>query len=238
MADLHDLVAAYALNALGDEEHLVFEQHLAECADCQTELSALQPAIVGLTDDVAVEPPEAMRATVLEAIESTAQLEATAVTDNPPIPATTVDLSEHRRRRTWQWATGIATAAILAVVVGVSTLGGGLAAEDITAAPDVAAISLQGDIGDAQFLYSDSLDGGIFISTSLPAVNATETYQLWLIDASEPNPAGTFRPADDGSVEFIVEAPIAPGQTLGMTIEPAGGSPAPTGEILLAEQLD
>lgn len=237
MADFHDLVAAYALNALGDEERLVFDQHLAECTDCQKELAALQPAVVGLTDDVAVEPPEAMRAAVLEAIEATAQLEPADVIDHPPVPGKAVDFAERRKRRSWQWAIGIAAAAVLAIVVGVSTLGGNLAVEDITSAPDFAAISLQGEIGDAQFLYSDSLDGGVFISTSLPAVSGAETYQLWLIDASGPNPAGTFRPAADGSVEFIVEAAIAPGQTLGMTIEPAGGSPAPTGEILLAEQL-
>jgi anti-sigma-K factor RskA len=72
----------------------------------------------------------------------------------------------------------------------------------------------------------------------LEAVGDQQTYELWLIPAGgEPQPAGLFVPSGTGAVEVLVEGPIEPGVTLGLTIEPAGGSSQPTGDILFAEGL-
>ena len=42
--DLHALLAPYVLDALGQAERDEFESHLAECALCQSELTAFRAA--------------------------------------------------------------------------------------------------------------------------------------------------------------------------------------------------
>ncbi|NND03510.1 MAG: anti-sigma factor [Acidimicrobiia bacterium] len=228
MAELHDLVAAYALDALDDAERAVFETHLDGCAQCAVELEVLAPAATELADGASITPPPHMRASVLDAVASTPQA--------PPEPAS-VEVTR-RHFAIPRWMTGLVAAAVVVVALGVSgVFNGGVTLEDVSAAQDSATVSLDGEVGSARFVYSDLLDTGYFITANLPEVSDAETYQLWLIAEGAAVPAGTFRPSDDGSVTFRVEGEIAAGKTLGMTIEPAGGSPAPTGEVLLAEVL-
>src|SRR5690242_20091134 len=42
--DVHELAAAYVLDALGDEERRIFEAHLARCTVCEEELESLRQA--------------------------------------------------------------------------------------------------------------------------------------------------------------------------------------------------
>ena len=49
--DMHELVGAYALDALSDEEREAFEAHLATCEPCQAELASLADVLDGLADD-------------------------------------------------------------------------------------------------------------------------------------------------------------------------------------------
>ena len=74
------------------------------------------------------------------------------------------------------------------------------------------------------------------LSTDLPAIGTNEIYEIWLIGESGPVPSGLFAPDDDGKAQVLVEG-VAPGQLIGVTVEPAGGSPQPTGEILLLAEL-
>lgn len=66
----------------------------------------------------------------------------------------------------------------------------------------------------------------------LAAVPAGSTHQLWVRDGSRPNPAGLFVPGPNGRVQVLLDARVVPGVTIGVTIEPIGGSLAPTGEVL------
>ncbi|MCA1736944.1 MAG: zf-HC2 domain-containing protein, partial [Actinobacteria bacterium] len=50
MSEEHDLVAAYALNALDELEGRRFERHLDECDSCRRELVELLEATTFLAD--------------------------------------------------------------------------------------------------------------------------------------------------------------------------------------------
>ena len=230
MADLHDLVAAYAVDAVDGAERATFEAHLESCEQCRAELATLAPAALALAEEAAARPPEGMRAAVLDAVARTPQ-EGSEEVPAPAAPA----------RRRWlapRWVTSLATAVVVVVVLAVSgVIGGGVSLEDVRAAADSTEVTLSGDIGSASFVYSDDLDTGFFQATNLPNVASDETFQLWLINDEGPVSAGTFTPTRSGGVNVRVSGDIAPGVTLGLTIEPAGGSPAPTGEVLLAEVL-
>ena len=43
--DLHDLVAAYALDALPSDEATEFERHMAGCDECRGELDELRAGV-------------------------------------------------------------------------------------------------------------------------------------------------------------------------------------------------
>lgn len=74
----------------------------------------------------------------------------------------------------------------------------------------------------------------VFTARNLPALPAGKTYQLWFIPSDgKPVPAGVFQANSQGAATLEVER-IAPDiQVWAVTIEPAGGVPQPTGEMVL-----
>ena len=65
---IHDLTAAYALDALDPAERQVFEEHLAGCRRCQEEVAELSLAAGSLAYAVEpVSPPPQLRARILDA---------------------------------------------------------------------------------------------------------------------------------------------------------------------------
>jgi anti-sigma-K factor RskA len=66
--DVHDLTAAYALDALSPEEAEAYEQHLGQCERCREELAGLSEATTALAfGAVAPAPPPRLRASILDA---------------------------------------------------------------------------------------------------------------------------------------------------------------------------
>ena len=65
--DPHDLLAAYALDALDDDERERFERHLEDCAECTEQLALLREPVAALA--YAVEgpvPPKELRDRIIE----------------------------------------------------------------------------------------------------------------------------------------------------------------------------
>lgn len=228
MDDLQDLAAAYVLDALDDEERAAFERYLLTHPDVQREVEQLREGASVLGDASSEEPPATMRDAVLA---------ATAVAPQEPMNDTVVPL---RRTRRWQQIAA-AVAAVLVLVLGIGAgvilLGGESRVETILAAPDARTLEITGGSVDGSFTYSLAEQGGVFTSATVPPVGGDETYALWLIGDAGPRPAGLFVPSASGAVEAVVEGELDPGVTLGLTVEPAGGSDAPTGAILFAEPI-
>jgi anti-sigma-K factor RskA len=66
--DVHDLTAAYALDALSAQEAEAYEQHLGQCERCREELAGLSEAATALAfGAVAPAPPPRLRASILDA---------------------------------------------------------------------------------------------------------------------------------------------------------------------------
>ncbi len=76
-------------------------------------------------------------------------------------------------------------------------------------------------------------------AAGLPPAGPGKTYQLWLITPTAKLSAGTFDPGAEGEASGRVEVPPDSGPVLAaaVTDEPAGGSPQPTGTILLLGKL-
>ena len=66
-AEIHDLSAAYALDALDADELEAFEEHLARCAECRENVASFQAASAELAYDVeAPAPSPALRDRILD----------------------------------------------------------------------------------------------------------------------------------------------------------------------------
>ena len=171
------------------------------------------------------------------------------------------DLSAMRaRRRPRMWTViGAAAAAILLVAagVGIGRITDGSAPEDnlpVAAPPsgampeDVTMLLASDDLeitrgqvagdGLATVLASRSADMAVISMTGLPDPAEGRAYQLWLMGDHAPIPAGTMESGEVGPSPAAQIEGIRGSEQIGLTEEPAGGSPAPTGEVLLALNLD
>ncbi len=112
----------------------------------------------------------------------------------------------------------------------------------VLTAPDVARIDLAGQTvapkASARAFWSRSR-GMVFTAANLPPLPAGRTYQLWVVTAKAPISAGLLTPNAAGNVSETISTPQDLPQPVAMavTIEPAGGVPAPTGEKYLVGVL-
>ncbi|MGB4834871.1 MAG: zf-HC2 domain-containing protein, partial [Nostocoides sp.] len=65
---MHELLGAYALDAVDVDERAAFEAHLATCSACAQELDELRAMLADLAESTAVAPPPALRARVLQGV--------------------------------------------------------------------------------------------------------------------------------------------------------------------------
>jgi anti-sigma-K factor RskA len=241
-AHLHLLTGAYAADALSDPEREEFEQHLAGCADCTQEVRELRATGARLAGAVAEAPPPGLRDRVLAEIATVRQ--------DPPV----VDELERRRRSTRRWSSrllGVAAAILLVVSLSLSALTITLDrrldqleadTDDVAAvlaAPDAQALPARpGGEGSALVVLSRSRGKAVFVASGLAATGADRTYQLWLLGpGSQPRSAGLLALKPDGRATQLLDGDTAGANGVALTVERAGGAPAPTTEPVVVVDL-
>ena len=85
-------------------------------------------------------------------------------------------------------------------------------------------------------VWHEQAGGRLYVS-GLPPAPAGKTYELWTIAGATPRPDGTFDVGPGGGAAHPV-APVddGPVKVFAVTLEPAGGVPAPTGPMVLASK--
>lgn len=233
--DIHTLAGAYALDALPAEERRFFAAHLDVCDACRAEVAELHATAAKLGEAVAEPAPTSLRERVLAEIDTVRQ--------DPPPPA------PPRRASLRERARGIMLGAAAAALVGAVALAaviGTMSARieqlearnaevyEILAAEDAQTLSVHGSGGiRARFITSRTEERTMMIAEGLSKLDQDRTYELWLIDDSGAQPAGLFRPNDDGRAVHLLATALPEHTTVGITIEPAGGSLQPTTEPIL-----
>ncbi|MGY2875568.1 anti-sigma-K factor RskA [Marmoricola sp. URHA0025 HA25] len=226
--EIHALSGAYAVHALDDEEKALFEAHLAACATCQAEVAGLREATASLAESVSTDPPAALRDQVLAGIKNVRPLPPEL---EQPAPARVRTLPVRRR------LTALAAAAALVGVAGVGTVvwhqttssdqGSLTAADRVLRATDAKRVdlTLEGG-GRASVVRSVSQGKAVLIARDMPRAPADRVYELWL-----QTPGGVMVPAglmDGGSATVVLRGDASSATAAGITVEPKGGSPAPT----------
>jgi len=79
----------------------------------------------------------------------------------------------------------------------------------------------------------------VLIVAGLPKLQANQTYQVWLIADGKPVSAGLLTVDENGQGVVIVTSgeSINSFQSLGISVEPEGGSPQPTGDIVVLSDI-
>jgi anti-sigma-K factor RskA len=233
--ELHTLTGAYAADALDAEERDRFELHLAACADCRQEVAELRATAARLAGAAFEQPPAALRARVLDEVSRTRQQPPLA--DDAVLPLT--------RRRWWTQPASIAAALLLVVSAGLGALAwqqDRRADEAEARAAQIAAVVADPDRvessapatteGSGTVVAAEDL--AVFRTDGLPELPSDQAYQLWLISDQGATSAGVL--GRDGSLEKVVED-VGDAEALGLTVEPSGGSDAPTGDLVLQLSL-
>jgi anti-sigma-K factor RskA len=223
---LHDLTAAYALDALDSEDAREYEAHLARCERCREELAALSEAAgaLALATDAPPPPPE-LRARILQQ----AQRERSNVVPLRP-----------------RWLVPVAAAAAVAACIAVAlgiwgvSLSGKLdrrtqalgAQQRITAIlsnPESHRNALANGRGT---LIVSPAGESVLVLNRLAAARSGRTYEAWVTSGAAPQPAGTFDGGGDVSV-VLLGRHVPPNGAVLLTVEKAGGALAPTGRPFL-----
>lgn len=109
----------------------------------------------------------------------------------------------------------------------------------VITAPGVRTVDLAGlgpTPGAAGHTYVNPREGNaLFYAFDLPPLAPDKTYQLWFIAGGTPVSAGTFAVDSQGAGSLRVEdlSGVEEIQAWAVTVEPQGGVPQPTGEMVL-----
>jgi anti-sigma-K factor RskA len=90
-----------------------------------------------------------------------------------------------------------------------------------------------------QLIADPKEQSAVLIISGLPKLEANKTYQVWLISAGGPVSAGLLTVDENGQGVVVVtsDESISSFQSLGISIEPEGGSPQPTGDIVVLSDI-
>jgi anti-sigma-K factor RskA len=184
---------------------------------------------------VARQPPPQMRDRVLTAAAMTRQLP-------PATEASPLQQPHHhrRRRRVPRLAVGVAAAGLAVVIaLGITAavtrrqLDDARAQQQAVAAvltsPDATILTDRTSIGGtATVVVSRSERKVIFTAAGLPSLSHAKVYQLWLLGPPGTRSAGLLPLPSGGRTVPVLASGLAAGDSVGVTVEPAGGSPQPT----------
>ena len=241
-ADLHvfDLLPAYALDCLDEDEAVYVSEHLATCAECNSELEVYQVIADNLPLAVPlVDPPAVMKDRLMERIQSGS---SRGVSQPQP------DTQQKPRPRNLFWMSPVlafASLVIILALIGSNIYMWSRMKQLNTAYPQpvMQIVNLQGtqDMPQATGMIVISQDGdhGTLVVDHLKPLAQNRQYQLWLIVNGDRTSGGVFSVDGEGYGSLWVNSPqpLKDYASFGVTIEPNGGSSDPTGEKVLGGNL-
>ncbi|HYI46140.1 MAG TPA: anti-sigma factor [Actinomycetota bacterium] len=219
--EMQELLAAYALGAVPEDEINEVRAHILSCEECMREADEFAEASASLAVAVGSERlPAGFADRVLELV----QTDASAATTEP------------RRRRRWLPAYALAASMAVVVVLGFQVFETqreiDRQREVLSALLHQTGVEMRGTSG-AVARVVPSGSGSLFAAAGLQEAPQGHTYQLWLIkEGAAPVSAGTFD-VSDGLAVIETQRSIAGFDGAAVTIEQAGGSAQPTTDPIL-----
>lgn len=235
--------AAFALNAMTPEEREAFLQQADDDPDLWSEVTEFRKVTEAMSLYLLEDPPAGVKDTVMSLISTVPQVDR--ITPAPRVGAQDLapvaSLSERRAIRRGSLAALTAMAAAILVIVGFVALDTPTSTVDdqIAAAlanPAATVEVLENDTGMLRIITLPESQDAMLVGSGLPALGVEQTYQLWAIDGAvegaAPVSAGIFD-LSNGEIRAVLRRTDVADPLWAVSIEPAGGSAQPTGEIVL-----
>ena len=247
--EIRELAAVYALGGLDGEDRARFEALLQSGdAEATAALRDFERTLADLAAESTEAPPPSVKARLMERIVAEGRGE---------LPRAVVTPFRWRRAL---WAAALA-AGIAAIAVGLSVSASyerrldALAREAVVLKAESERarrlLAMLGDPGTdivalsgrepapaarARMIWNAPV-GGLLVAAGLPPAPAGKAYQLWaIVGKSPPVSAGVFTVDAKGTGSLRVPPLTGVGKVdvFAVTLEPAGGLPAPSGQMYLA----
>jgi anti-sigma-K factor RskA len=231
---LRDLLPGYALGILNPREERRVRRHVERCPECGEELARLTEVSADLSLTVtAADPPPALETRIMNRIEAS--------------------LSARRFPRRTRAAAPLfsrpalgAAAAVFIVVLAAGNIlqwmrvvpsrppAGAVGLVSATLTGSDAARDAYGTI-----VLDPEDNHGVLAVRGLPRLDAAHQYQLWILRDGQRRSAGVFSVNDDGYGSLMLDVPkdFKGFRSMGITVEPFGGSTAPTGARVMSGAL-
>ena len=232
-SEIDDLLAGYAAGALDEDESCTVATHLAECRLHDAELAAVRLDFERIAVAVGpVEPPASLRSSLLDAFDR--EVTGNATPSAPPSASALTPIRRaprHERPRLLSYAGfGYAlAAALLVVAVGLGAWGLSREGSDtsiVTASAGEAGHSMQ-----LTYVKDEHI---AILDVELAPPPEGQTYQAWQIVDGAPVSLGVLN-THSGRLAFSSDLDSA--SAIALSVEPAGGSPAPTTTPILLTPL-
>lgn len=236
-----DWLPGYVLDALTEEEMREVSEHLRTCASCQAELAHLQQIVDELPLAVTqTAPPPELKLKVMQSIHTRQPAQRVK-------PVSTTEQSPFLQRlaiffRGRLPAFGLAL--IIILVLGNLLLWRQVNQANHQATTPMRVYALANTQNSPRAIGTLIMDPegnyGTLVVDKLVVLDPSKQYQVWLIKGTDRTSGGVFSVNHDGyaSLEILASLPLVKYDSIGITIEPAGGSPAPTGDKVLGGELN
>jgi anti-sigma-K factor RskA len=224
--ELRQDYCSYALGIAEDPERAEIAEHLGrKCPECTSGIASAMATVTALSGAVPVaEPSPRLRRRVMATVETAP-------------------------KRSWAgvllpWAI-TAAMSIALVAIGIS---GRRQIGDTARLQQALAILNDPATRDVTFgetekpskgrVFVSPGKGVVFIGASLPRIDSSKTFELWVIPAKgNPIPAGLFRSQPDATAVFVRPGPVENVAAVAVTVEPEGGSAQPTTTPFIVTKL-
>jgi anti-sigma-K factor RskA len=246
-SELEELAAAFVLESLEIDESKEYRDHLGACEVCRGLLGEFQTVIDVLPIGLEVAPvSDGLKNRILSDARADIESEITEPLIESQIP------EPKSSWRNWLTPRAMAFSSSVAVVVAVLVIWNISLQLRLDKQEDI--ISAQASLVDAiasassvtqlpgtdaaprssgTLILPSSGEDSLLYVRDMPSIPADREFQLWSITDSGAASVGTFQPLPEADWAVVFAFDFSSTDAVGVSIEPIGGSTAPSGEIVL-----
>ena len=235
---IHEMLPAYALGCLDDDEAVLVSEHIAACAKCHGQFLEYRSTVDAMAyGSPGVCPPDSLKEKLIQKIQSSST--------QPPVLQSAI---KYRNLKSlWQSLSPAWAFASLALIVSLSVIN--LLQWHHTqklqkeVAVDLLILKMKGTPkapkGDGTFIISQNRKKGVLVASDLPIPKENQQYQLWMKKNGQQVSGGVFpvTPTGYAVVEIQSKEALSNFQSFEITLEPVGGSLTPSDYIVMVSHI-
>ena len=232
---INDLLPAYALGCLDNDEVVLVSEHFALCEKCLRQLTKYRHSVHLLAHGApAVSPPNTLKTDLLRKIVKESDTHGK------------LQRPQSKRYLAFTWsrfspALAIASFIVIAGLAGINVIQWqkNLQSFQTEVNGELLIIKMKGNAkapeGDGTFVISQDRMQGVLVASDLPLLDEGRQYQLWMVKDRQRLSGGPFSVTSNGyaTVRIYAKELLTNFRSFEVTVEPTGGSSKPGGYLVM-----